>query len=226
MAYTTLLYGGPKLGKTTFASHAPGALFLATEPGCKALEIYDVNIQDWKTLLQTLGEVEKGNHQFKTIVIDTIDNAYTFCRDHVCSENGWNDPADAGYGKGFNAVNGEFRRVLLKLASLPYGLIFISHSRDLEVKTRTGTYTRITTTLPDSAAKIIKGLVDVMLFADMVARKTDDGTEYDRVLCTRPTLNYDAGGRFPGIPEVLPLDYDAYINAFQKAMKATKGPKK
>ena len=223
--YTTMVYGQPKIGKTTFASHATKPLFLATEPGTKALEVYDVQIRDWDTLLTTLGEVAKGDHDFKEIVVDTVDNAYEFCKAAVCAENGWDDPADAGYGKGFNAVNGEFKRVMLKLVSLPYGVMLLSHAKEKIVETRTGDYTRIVPTMPDGAAKIVKGLVDVMLYCDLQASKGEGGTEYTRIIRTRPTLNYDAGCRFPGLPEVLPLDHAEYIKAFHKAAKTNKGGK-
>lgn len=35
--YITLIYGPPKVGKTTFGSKMPGALLLATERGYNAL---------------------------------------------------------------------------------------------------------------------------------------------------------------------------------------------
>jgi len=37
---TVLVYGPSKIGKSTWCSQADGALFLATEPGLNALEVY------------------------------------------------------------------------------------------------------------------------------------------------------------------------------------------
>ena len=73
--YTVLLYGASKAGKTTFCSHAPEALFLATEPGLNALEAYQVPITCWEDLTTACAEIAEGKHQFKTIIIDTVDNA-------------------------------------------------------------------------------------------------------------------------------------------------------
>jgi hypothetical protein len=224
MQYTTLIYGGPKIGKTTWASNAPGALFIATEPGTKALPVYDVRVDDWMGLLKALGDLATTKHSFKTVVVDTVDNAYVFCSAHVCNERGWRDPSEAGANtNGYNAVNNEFRRVLLKLIGLGMGVVFISHSKEVQVKTRTGSYDRITTSLPGTAAKIVKGAVDVMMYVDL--EPTDKEDEFRHVLRTRPTPTYDAGGRFPGLPETIPLDYDAYTKAFKQAVLAAKGDK-
>lgn len=221
MQYTTLIYGGPKIGKTTFASKAPGALFIATEPGTKALPVFDVRVDDWNGLRRALGDLQKEKHDFRTIVIDTIDNAYVFCSAHVCAERGWRDPSEAGGNtNGYNAVNNEFRRVLLKLIGLGMGVVLISHSKEVQVKTRTGSYDRITTSLPGTAAKIVKGAVDIMMLVDL--EPTDKEDEFRHVLRTRPTPSYDAGGRFPGLPATIPLDYNAYSEAFKQAVLAEK----
>ena len=224
MSYSILLYGPTKVGKTTFASHADKALFLATEPGTQALEVYSANISDWPQFLDACTEIAAGNHRFKTIIVDTIDNAYLFCMQHVCAANGWAHPSDGAYGKGFATVNNEFRRVLLKLAQLPYGLLLISHSQEREIETRTGNYTRITTTLPRGAATIVIGLMGLVLLCEVSAKKASDGSyAYRRIMHTKPTPNHDAGDRTGRLPDQLPLDYAAFLDAFQTA---TKGQKK
>jgi hypothetical protein len=73
--YTVLVHSRPKAGKSEFCSHADNALFLATEPGLNALEVYQVPITSWDDFLAACGEIAAGNHPFKTIVIDTVDLA-------------------------------------------------------------------------------------------------------------------------------------------------------
>src|SRR5690606_38728108 len=77
--FSILLYGSPKIGKSTFCSQMDHPLFLATEPGLEALEVYEVKVPDWKTFLQACAEISQGNHPFKTIVIDTVDNLWKAC---------------------------------------------------------------------------------------------------------------------------------------------------
>src|SRR5262245_53687948 len=76
---TALLYGPSKFGKSEFCSKLDGALFLATEPGLKHLEVFQEPINSWERLLEKCREVADGNHPFKTIILDTADNAYRLC---------------------------------------------------------------------------------------------------------------------------------------------------
>ena len=150
---TVLVYGPTKIGKSTLCSQADGAVFLATEPGLNSLDVYQVPIQSWDDLLAACAEIEKGEHPFKTLIIDTIDNAYKFCTDYILKKFKIDHESDLGYGKGYAIVNNEFQRVLTKLAFMPYGLFLVSHAKEIEVETRTGKYTRIVPTLPDRPAR-------------------------------------------------------------------------
>ena len=50
---TVLVYGQTKIGKTTLCSQAEGALFLATEPGLNALDVFQVPIRGaWVLILE------------------------------------------------------------------------------------------------------------------------------------------------------------------------------
>lgn len=223
--YTVLLYGQSKAGKTSMCSQAQDALFLATEPGLNALEVFQVSITKWDDMLQACAEIAEGKHQFKTIIIDTIDNAYKMCADHMCKKSGVDHESDLGYGKGYALINNEFQRVLNKLAFLPYGLILISHAQTKEVDTRTGKIMRTVPTLPDKARKIVVGLVDMILYCDLETVKGEDGkSSVQRVLRTKPHLSYDAGDRTGRLPEVLPMNYPAFVDAFEKAAPASTIP--
>ena len=133
---TVLVYGQTKIGKSTFCSQSDRALFLATEPGLNALDVYQVPIQSWEELgAQPARKWRQGQHPFKTVVIDTIDNAYKFCTDYIVKKHKIEHESDLGYGKGYALVNNEFQRVLTKLAFLPYGLFLISHAKETEIDT-------------------------------------------------------------------------------------------
>jgi hypothetical protein len=200
-----LVYGMPKIGKSTFCSKAEGALFLATEPGLNSLEVYQQPVSTWEEMTEALAAIAAGGHQFRTVVIDTVDNAYRFCEEFVCKRLNIDHPADAEYGKGFSAVNSEFVRVLTKLGNLPYGLILVSHAKEKEVTTRTGKMNKIGPTLPDSACKIVKGFTDCILFCDVEEETGAEGRKtYRRVIRTKPTTHYEAGDRTGRLPETLP----------------------
>ncbi len=219
---TALVFGPSKIGKSTWCSKAENALFLATEPGLNALEVFQSPITCWEDLLQACAEIAEGKHDFKTNVIDTVDNAYKMCADYVCKKFKIEHESDLGYGKGYALINNEFQRVLNKLAFLPYGLILISHSQEKEIETRTGKHTRIVPTLPDKARKLVTGLVDLILFCDLEMKPGDDGKPaWQRVMRTKPSPNYDAGDRTGRLPEVIPLDFPTFIKDFSNTAAGT-----
>jgi hypothetical protein len=219
---TIFLYGNTKAGKSTFCSHAEGALFLATEPGLNALDVYQVPIQSWQDLLNACAEITEGNHPFKTVIIDTVDNAYKFCVDHILKKFKIEHESDLGYGKGYAIVNNEFQRVLTKLAFLPCGLFLISHAKEMEMESRTGKYTRIVPTLPDKARKIVLGMADMVLFCDLEVSVGEDGKQsLRRVIRTKPSLFYEAGDRTGRLPETIDLNYTSFLEAFNAATAKT-----
>ena len=105
--------------------------------------------------------------------------------------------------------------MLTRLASLPYGLILISHAVDKTIETRTGEYTKTTPSLPDRARNVVLGLVNIILYGDSVSRKDTAGNLIvERVLRTKPHPTYEAGDRAGRLPDLLPLEYAAFNFAF------------
>ncbi len=213
-----LCYGRTKAGKSEWCSHAPAALFLATEPGLNHLDVFQVPINTWDDLLAACAEIAEGKHQFKTVIIDTVDNAYRFCVEYICRKHKIEHESDLGYGKGYGLVNNEFQRVLLKLAFLPYGFMLVSHSQEQEIETRTGKQTRIVPTLPKQARKFVLGLVDMVLYCDQeMTRDADGKPHYRRVMRTKPHPNFEAGDRTGRLPEVIDLHFHKFLAAFNAA---------
>lgn len=216
-----LVYGERKIGKTTFASQTDNPLFIATEPGQSHLRIRKVEVSSWSDFISVCNLIAEGKHDRKTIVIDTIDNLYKFCRDYILDKHNMKHESDEAFGKGYDLVNGAFFRVLNKLSLLPYGLVMISHSQDKEVKTRTGKQHKIAPTLPNSAYKVVGGMADYILYAGVEEVKDDEGIiiGFRHVLHTKPTTIYEAGMRLepgkPELPEILPLNYHAFSKALR-----------
>lgn len=220
---TVLTYGATKIGKSTWCSHADSALFLSTEPGLNSLEVFQIPIRSWEELLTACGEIAEGNHSFKTVIIDTVDNAYRMCADYVCRKFKVEHESDLGYGKGYALANGEFQRVLNKLAFMPYGLYLVSHSQEIEIETRTGKYTKTVPTLPEKARKIVLGLVDMILYCDIEAVAGPEGKMLARrVMRTKPSLYYEAGDRTGRLPDVIDLEYKQFIEAYSAGQNPAK----
>lgn len=217
--FITLIYGAPKIGKSTFCANADDAIFLATEQGLNHLEVYQTPITTWSEFLDTCREIADGKHNFRTVVIDTIDNLYVMCAEHILRKYHVDHQSDLEYGKGWDLVNKELQKKLTALSLLPYGLMMISHAQEKEVKTRTGISKLITPTLPGSARKVVLGMADFILFAQTQEITDDKGSilGYERVLHCQPSTIYEAGNRSQFyIPDPLPLSYAAFADALAR----------
>lgn len=163
-AYSVLLYGAKKIGKTSLCAQFPNALFLSCEPGTTALEVYSQQIETWEVFLGTLEALEDGKHTFQTIIVDTIDMAFNQCMDFVCQRAGVMHPQDANdYGKTWKAVTDEFLKVFLRLIRLPYGLIVTSHDTEKEIEQRDGSkIDRVQPTMAKQAMGVVEAQVDII----------------------------------------------------------------
>lgn len=216
----TLIYGLPKIGKSTFVSGFENALFLDSEGGLSKLNVYKTPIDSWETFVSVYKElaeqVKAGKCPFKPLVFDTIDNIYMMCMDYICKKKGIDHPSDLDYGKGWNTVKREFVAAMQKYRALGLGVIYISHAAGSEIKSRTGTYTRYDTTMPGTCASIITPSCDFILYAHGVTAK--DGSE-KRVLETKPSQYWNAGDRTGALPETMPLNYAEFMKVFNEITK-------
>lgn len=197
-----LIYGPPKVGKTTLASNFPNTIFAATEAGHKHVEIFKVDCNDWDTVRNLGAALANSDHQFKTLVIDIADYFFKHCQDWVCKKNGVQAPADLPYGKGFSLVKDEFIRVVNRFNQIGISLVFISHAKEREMKSKTATWTFMGTTMPGTAENVVSGMCDIILYCYT-------NSEGQRVMRTKGTQYILAGDRTkPGLPEIMPLDFN------------------
>lgn len=188
--YSILIFGKKKIGKTTLAAQFDKALFLMCEPGGRALSIRQVRVQNWKEFRGYVELAVKDNAT-RTIIIDTTDFAYEFCMAHVCEQMAIDHPSDESYGKGWNAVRKEFTQVVNTLLHSEKGVVFISHSKDEEFKTRKSeTYSKVVSSMPGQAKDVLEGLVDIWANYDYDGKR--------RVLIIGGNSEVDAGHRIEG----------------------------
>ena len=215
-----LAYGQPKIGKSTFASQMDNPIFLMTEPGLNSLETFQVKIDSWQRFLDVAAELAKNGNQFKNIVIDTVDNLFQFCERHVLEKAKVEHASDLAYGKGFTLINNEFGRVIKKLSLLRYGLVFISHSKEKEVDTRTGKLVKTIPSLPAGPSKIVMGLSDmILLFEPKEGKDKDGNTVETRVIRTKASRTYEAGARIRGLADEIPLSFDSFKKSYENTVK-------
>jgi hypothetical protein len=227
--YLLLIYGREKIGKTKMLSSFPNAIFFSTEPGSKGLRIYEFNAEDgavrnWDIFRKGVDLLEKNRGQFKTVIIDTVDRAYDMCLDWVCENKGIEYPGQDSdgkedFGKSWRAVKMEFLDAIHRLSQAGYGIVFTSHAKETEIKTRTGEkYWRIFPTMSGQARAVVEAIVDLFFYAEYV--RGADGTT-QRILVCEGDETIWAGARetvAETFPRFLPLlkegGYDVIKSAF------------
>lgn len=222
--FSVLLYARPKFGKTTFFSTFPDALFLTTEPGTKGIEIFEFNadgggVTDWSVMLQAVKLLERSK-RFKNVVIDTADEAYALCSEHVCKRAGLEHPHDANdYGKTWNKISRQFRDALFRIQRTGRGLYLTSHVKESTIDhAGGGSFTRIAPSLTGQAEKTILAFVDMIWYGEIVQ-------DQRRLILTDGDDLVTAGSRKRGLaadippavllPEDEAQDYNLFAAAFR-----------
>lgn len=209
-----LIYGPPKVGKSTLASHIPNSLFLATERGHSFLQIKKVDITDWTQVIELGAALStQPDHGFKTLVIDIVDYLYKLCERHVMTKHKVEHPSDLAFGKGFSLVKDEFNRVVTKLNMLGFGMVFISHAKEKTFKTKAQEWTMMGTSMGGSPEAVISGMCDLILYC-----YPDEVN--NRMMRTKPTKYILSGDRSKKLPEIMPMDYKLLLQYLNGTMKS------
>lgn len=215
-----LIYGAPKVGKTSFSVQMPKNLLLGFEHGFNALGgIKAVDIDKWTTFKQVIRQLRQpeAKEMYSTITIDTATIAYTMCEDFICTQQNINRIGDLPYGAGYGLVEKEFQDCLRQISQMGYGIVLIAHSVPRVEKTPEGSEIEIVSPdLPKRGYKVINQLVDIIGYIDIIWDK--EGNE-KRVLYTRKTSQIMAGSRFKYLKSIIPFGYRELTDAIAEAVE-------
>ena len=142
------IVGTPGAGKTTLGAMFPGALILPTEDGTAVFETWDVDAQPTvlprlpktsekrstrDTLLALLDELITTQHEYRTLVIDSITTLGALLEAEIALRDGVGTAADAsgGYHKGFAEVASWHADIVYKCEQLravkKMAIVFLAH---------------------------------------------------------------------------------------------------
>lgn len=228
------IYGAPFSGKTFFANQFPDPLMLNTDGNIKFVDAPYIAIRDtvtvegrltkrhlaWEVFSDAVAELEKKQNDFKTIVVDLLEDTYEACRVYICDRQGWKHESDDSF-RAWDMVTSEFLNTIKRLVDLDYeNIILISHedrSRDLTRKSG-DKISSIRPNLREKVANKVAGMVD------LVARIVAD--DNDRVLSFKTSEVIFGGGRLTVHNKEIPLDYEAFCEVYEEANQRAAGAMK
>lgn len=220
--YITLLYGPPKIGKTTFGSRMPKPLILAAEVGYRAIPgIIAQDITSWVDMKQVVRELKKPEvkETFSSLIIDTVDIMSDLCQKYICNQLGISAMGEGGWSNNsWSLYKKEFEETFRTLSQLGYAIVFLSHDKEKTIKPEHGSeYQQIGASMQSSALAIIENMSDIIAYAHP---KVSPNGGTDRVLTLRSLDNsIRCGCRFSRIAAEIPFSYEALTEALNKAIE-------
>ncbi len=123
-----LLYGAPKVGKTTALSQLDDCLIIDTEQGANMLDGYIEQVDTRDDLINLLKKATEG-HEYTYVAIDTIDKIAEWAEEAVCREEQVSAIQDLAYGKGFGMVRERVLNTVKALKKIFPHVIIIGHRK-------------------------------------------------------------------------------------------------
>lgn len=125
---TMLLYGAPKVGKTTALSQLEDCLIIDTENGANMVDGYIETVSNREELISLLQEAKEG-HEYKYAAIDTIDKIAIWAEKAICEQENVTAIADLAFGKGFGMVREKVLNTVNILKEIFPHVIIIGHRK-------------------------------------------------------------------------------------------------
>jgi hypothetical protein len=237
-----IIHGDAGIGKTTFATSAPSPVVIQTEDGLGTIDVPAFPLaSSFDEVMEAIGSLYSEQHEFKTVVIDSLDWLEPLIWSHVCDS--WTDKKggvkrlasieDAGFGKGYIEALGYWRQFFEGVTALRndknMAVIMIAHSQKVRVEDPTmPAYDSMDLKLHKRAAGIAEEYADVILYAAQHTALTSEKNGFNdrvravsngtRIVHTVGQPAFLAKSRY-NLPATLPLVWSEFESAMTEAMK-------
>jgi len=251
-----VIHGQAKVGKTSMAAYCDKPIFVISpgETGLHTLidsgivpNIPNIEIPDFDSLMQFIGELTTTEHSYKNVVFDTLDGFEKEANRKHCTEfykGDWSESGFLGYQRGFRSVaSGPWRELLAALDRLRetkrVGIILLAHTGVANQRRPIGTdFHRYTPAMAKEAWELTFGWSDICLFAEPVVVATKEKGDRvpkghggnTRVLHTEWEAAFDAGNRH-GLPSEIDMGgngkeaWDNFLSAVKSSRQIVKQEK-
>ena len=226
-----VLYGPEGIGKSTFGANAPSPIFLGAEDGTSELDVTRYpEPESWGDVMEAIDDLRSSDHQYKTLVIDTLDWIEPLLIEVVCKEGNKEAIGDFDWGKGTSGMVDKWRTFLFQLDMLRRDkgmtIILLAHCHIKRFNNPEGEdYDRYELKISKKSAELIKEWADGVLFTTYETftrqnkeKKVKAVSNGSRIVHTERRAAFDAKNRW-GLPPEFPLGW----NEFQLARKLGPG---
>lgn len=231
-----VIYGPPKIGKSTLAANAPNPIGIITEEGLDAIDVAAFPLaKSWADVCSALDTLTNEPHDFQTAFVDSLDWLEPLILGKVCVDQKVKNIEDIGYGKGYIMADDLWRDFFSRLDALRdkrgMSVICIAHEQVNKVRNPTlpEDYDAYSLKLNKRATAIINEWADVIGFAahEVMTRQVDSGFQNKetkaistgkRMLHVNPHPAYVAGNRY-GMADCV-LSWPAFQANLVAAMQA------
>lgn len=225
-----LIYGIEGVGKSSFAAGAPDPIFIGAEDGTSELDVARFpEPSGFADALEAAAELTSAPHQYKTLVIDTLDWLEPMVWAHTCAVKRdkfgkpFPDIEAFGYGKGYAAALDYWRQLTAVLermrAARDMHVVLVAHTWIKPFKNPAGEdFDRFEMKLHARAAGLMREWCDAVLFATHETHTYESGgrtkgiSSGARVIHTERCAAFDAKNRYD-LPDTLPLDWGSFAEA-------------
>jgi len=201
-------------------------VFLQTEDGLGEIDCDKFPLTtSFADALQIVAELYSEQHDYRTVVVDSVDWLERLIWTEVCRKHGVESIEEIGYGKGYVFALTQWREFLDGLSALrshrDMTVILIAHSRIERFENpETESYDRYVPRLHKLSGPVVQEWCDEVLFATykVYTKATDKGFNQrrtqgigtgERVIYTQERPAHVAKSRLD-LPEELPLSWGAY----------------
>lgn len=175
--HNMLIYGPPGTGKTVAAASAPGPVLYVNAEGQNALrkareihgddKLREVRFEGAQTLIDVYNHVKEGKADERTVVLDTVGEAYTI----LLGEYGSATPTLPQYGE----VNLKIERWVRALRDLDVNVVLVCHE---QVDDGSDEVTRRPRTGGRQLPETLMAIVDVVAYTAVIAETEDTPRQY------------------------------------------------
>lgn len=218
-----IIYGPPGVGKTTFGATAEASIIVDCENGAGAIPCKRTPyLATWPEIEKWLLAVQRDEHAYRTVVIDSIDWLLRRLEEHVAGSGGKIDQtlnrSHGGYGVGKQVLKNYVYQHLLptldRIVGRGVAVVLLAHAKRTQITDVDGvTREKTTADLPDDFRNIFVEWSDFVC----LARQDVDG---NRVLVTAETPAALAKNRY-GMPPAISFDWQSFITAVSSGLSKT-----